>query len=457
MARDLFGFCGTLIENQFRVDRAAGEGGLSVVYSGAHLGLNERIAIKCLKLTSAPTTADVEAFTHRFRDEARIAYRLSQGNLDIVRSVAAGTAVAPSTGAIVPYMILEWLDGRSLAQDFMQRRSQQMRGRTIDETIALLDPAARALAYAHEQGVIHRDVKPGNLFLAQTRAGERMKVLDFGLAKVVTENALGIIPSVQTFGTMTVACSPAYGAPEQMTPSAGTVGPWTDVYSFALVMLEMLRDARVRTGEGIAQCAVQALAPDYPVTCHALGISVRPQVEVALARAVAIDIAMRPKTMGELWDLVVRAAGRSIPPKMSTPQPAPPDEQRTVWDPRAGPEAFESTAAFGSSHPPPALNQTALMLDAPPRVSPAASTRGVELPPGATPGGTLPLAHSPTIPSQPPPSLAPAPAPAPAPTPAPAPAPAPNSGAILGVLAFALVALAAIAFIVYRVVLARHG
>ena len=406
MAGDPFGLCGQVIEAQFRVDHPIGEGGFSLVYKGLHLGLDEWVAIKCLKLQSNLDTEMIESFAKRFKDESRIAYRLSQGNLDIVRSIPAGTTVAPTTGALLPYMVLEWLDGCSLASDFRQRRLHGFMGRTLDEVIELFEPAALAIAYAHEQGVVHRDVKPGNLFLARTRAGTtRLKVLDFGLAKIVGESELGIVPSVQTVGAHTIVCSPAYGAPEQFDPAVGKIGPWTDVYALGLVLLEALRDKKVRTGDGLAQCAVQALDAAQTPTCHALGIRVRPQVEVVLARALAVDIATRPASAGELWQILKRAATRGVesrrPPSATpsgTPRPdAPPVDLATMWDPRGAPVARTPQPP---PHPKSALdpfNATALMLDAPQRpIVPA----------------TLPLAHSPTIPiSYPPPPPPPPPPP----------------------------------------------
>ena len=115
-AADPFGLVGQVLDGQFRVDQLVGEGGFSAVYRGHHQGLNEPIAIKCLKLPAALGTSLVDTFVQRFRDESRILYRLSQGNLHVVRSIAAGTTQAPATGALVPYMVLEWLEGRSLAE-----------------------------------------------------------------------------------------------------------------------------------------------------------------------------------------------------------------------------------------------------------------------------------------------------------------------------------------------------
>jgi eukaryotic-like serine/threonine-protein kinase len=400
MRGDVFGLSGQVIEGQFRVERPIGEGGFSLVYRGQHLGLDEAVAIKCLKLNTFPDTATIESFSRRFRDESRIAYRLSQGNLDIVRSITAGTTVAPTTGALVPYMVLEWLDGCALGVDFRQRRANGMSGRSIEEVIELFEPAAAAVAYAHAQGVVHRDLKPGNLYLARTRAGTRLKVLDFGLAKMMVDGDIGFAPTAETLGTQTIVCSFPYGAPEQFDPRIGAIGAWTDVYSFALLILEALRDKRVRSGEGLAQCAVQAVSRDYSMTCHALGIRVAPQVEVALARAVAIDPGTRQKNAGELWDQLKSAIATSSRRRI-TEAPATIDVNvATVWDPR-GAAMLDPPAPSAPPRPSMPFEGTAIMLDAPSRPSPLASTAQA---PASQSAYAPRYAASPPAPSHPPPS-----------------------------------------------------
>jgi serine/threonine-protein kinase len=299
-ASDPFGLVGQVLDGQFRVDKLVGEGGFSAVYRGHHQGLDEPIAIKCLKLPAALGTSLVDTFVQRFRDESRILYRLSQGNLNVVRSIAAGTTQAPATGALVPYMVLEWLDGRSVQSDFTVRRTSGEKGRSIEAVVRLFDSAADGLAYAHMQGVAHRDLNPGNLFLANTHHGVKMKVLDFGVAKLMHDGALDMGPRAQTVGQIKIF-APAYGAPEQFDDRIGAVGSASDVYSFALILLEALRDRNVVEGTHLGEFAQTTCDPERRPTPRALGIDVPDEIEQAFARAVALDPARRWHNAGDFW------------------------------------------------------------------------------------------------------------------------------------------------------------
>jgi serine/threonine-protein kinase len=303
---DPFGLVGQVLDGQFRVDGYVGEGGFSVVYRGTHVGLSEPIAIKCLKLPAALGSALVESFVRRFRDESRLHYKLSQGNLHIVRAIASGTIIAPTTSALVPYTVLEWLEGRSLADEFVDRRVRGFRGRPLQEVVRLLDSAVDAVAYAHAQGVVHRDLNPGNLFLAQTPSGLRLKVLDFGVAKILADSALAMSPSARTVGNVRMF-APAYGAPEQFDETVGAIGPWTDVYALALVALEALTDRTVMEGEHLGEFALKALDGVNRPTPRSVGAAVGDDVEAVMARAVAISPASRPRDAGEFWGMLKHA------------------------------------------------------------------------------------------------------------------------------------------------------
>jgi len=325
--RDFFGFVGDVIESQYRVDEVIGEGGFSVVYRGHHMGLDEPVAIKCLKMPAGLTPGMVDAVVERFQAESRIMYRLSQGSLNIVRSISSGTAQSKVTGTLVPYMVLEWLQGVSLFQDLKERRARRMIGRTLQETIRLLDPAAMALDYAHAQGVVHRDLKPGNIFLAETRDGIRSKVLDFGLAKVLSDDAIGLGPAQHTM-SQGIFCSLSYGAPEQFDPQRGPVGPWTDVYSFAFVILEVLTDKKVRPAETMVDAARKALNANADLSATAMGCELPPRIEELLVRAVKVDKTERPPDMHALWGQIKRIVKEegikvTLPATYNGPESAP--------------------------------------------------------------------------------------------------------------------------------------
>jgi serine/threonine protein kinase len=323
---DPFGLVGQVLDGQFRVDRFVGEGGFSIVYQGTHVGLSEPIAVKCLKLPMALGSALVETFVRRFRDESRLHYKLSQGNLHIARSIASGTTMSPATSALVPYAVLEWLEGRSMADEFLARRGRGASGRPLQEVVRLFDSAVDALAYAHSQGVVHRDLNPGNFFLAQTPAGPKLKVLDFGVAKVLADSALAMGPSARTLGNIRMF-APAYGAPEQFDDRLGAVGPWTDVYSLALVLLEAMTDRGVVEGEHLGEFATKALDEVNRPSPRTLGVAVGDGVQDVFVRALALRPGDRPGDAGELWGMLKHAirsdsdSGR--PPRAATPAAKP--------------------------------------------------------------------------------------------------------------------------------------
>ncbi|AKU99259.1 serine/threonine protein kinase [Labilithrix luteola] len=386
---DPFGLVGQVLDGQFRVDRLVGEGGFSVVYKGHHQGLNEPIAVKCLKLPVALGTNLVEAFVQRFRDESRILYRLSQGNLHIVRSIAAGTTQAPATGALVPYMVLEWLEGRSLQNDFTVRRTTGQSGRPLDETIKLFETAADALGFAHAQGVVHRDVNAGNLFLSITAQGIKTKVLDFGVAKIMHDSALNLGPRAQTMGQLRIF-APAYGAPEQFDDRIGPVGAWSDVYSLALIMLEAMRDRPVNEGANLGAFAQIAIDASRRPTPRALGINVPDEVEAAFARATALDPRQRWQTATEFWKALTigmnvaserkfEKAARETPP-LASPQHQP-------QAPR-GKELQRTMPLASSSLVRPGAPTVRAVTQRPPPVAGTGTTPGV--PPVRTGSGSLP-------------------------------------------------------------------
>jgi class 3 adenylate cyclase len=164
--------------------------------------------------------------------------------------------------------------------------------------IELLAPAAAALAAAHTLGVAHRDIKPANLFLARIGGARTVKVLDFGIAKVLSENVGATL--AQTGGQMR-AFSPQYAAPEQFDPGVGATGPWTDVYSFALVLLEAASKRPAYTGENPMQLYFLASDPRERPSFASCGVTASAQIETVIRRALAPDPRQRYPSLGEMW------------------------------------------------------------------------------------------------------------------------------------------------------------
>jgi serine/threonine-protein kinase len=303
--QDPFGLVGTTLEGQYRIDQVVGEGGFGVVYRGWHVALEQPIAVKALKVL-ADDRAVQDALFAKFKDEAKLLYTLSQASLHIVRSMDFGAVTSP-TGLWAPYMVLEWLAGRSLADDLTERRRRGHRGRSLDEALALLEPAAEGLAIAHHRRVAHRDIKPANFFLLDGDEGPRVKVLDFGIAKIIRD---GEGPGTRSpFASFTWL----YAAPEQLDPRLGQSGLATDVYSFALLLTELLTDRVPTDGRDVVSLLKAAVDPTVRPTPRHRGAIVPDAVEVVCRRALAVDPKARFATIGELWGALTAARRPAMP------------------------------------------------------------------------------------------------------------------------------------------------
>lgn len=351
MAQDPFSLIGRVLDGNYRIDSLAGEGSFGVVYKAFHLQFEQPVAVKCLKIPDELLPAEREGFLRRFREEGRLQFQLSQGTFGVVRSIALGDATMPS-GLWAPYVVLEWLAGRPLSQVLHERYLKGMQGRPLSEVIEWLELPARALAYAHENRVTHRDIKPGNLFVTPpSGAGQppNLRVLDFGIAKVLQEGG----ERLGGTGNTTCFCfTPAYGAPEQFDSTLGSSGPWTDVYSFALVAVEMLTDRRVASGSDI-EMAASALNFSVRPTPRNRGAVVSDAVEHVFFRALSVDPSVRYPHLGAFWSALQQAAQLNQPLPAGPPSTVehsisatsvPPTVEHSVSSP-TGPVPTSATAA----------------------------------------------------------------------------------------------------------------
>lgn len=270
---------GEILAGKYRVEGVLGEGAHGVVVAAHHVELDERFAIKFLRKQSAGDAALVE----RFLREARAAVRLK--NEHVVRVQDVGKLESG-----VPYIVMEFLDGKDLDAVLAER------GRLpVVEGVGYLLEACEAIAEAHGIGLVHRDLKLSNLFLANRSDGSTVvKVLDFGIAKWKTQD-----PSAKRLTTDQIGMgSPLYVAPEQIA-DARSADARADIWSLGVILHEMLTGAPpfdAPTVEGVLAAVMTrepprltAVVPDAP-----------PALEAALLACLKKDPTLRTATVAEL-------------------------------------------------------------------------------------------------------------------------------------------------------------
>jgi len=276
--RDVYGIVGTTQDRVFRIERAVGEGGFSVIYRALHTGFDAPVALKCLRLPEA-APIDQRTIVQTFREEAQLLFRLSCSVPEVVRPLHVGTLAVP--GKVVPYLALEWLEGQSFDAILAARTAHGQAPMGIVKLVKLLTPVARALAKAHRfpcptgrVAVVHCDVKPENIVVCETPGECSVRLVDFGIAAVVScaRNA------VRGTRVAPYAFTPPYGAPEQWVPARfGDAGPHTDVWGLAMTMVEALAGRRPVDGP-IEQMRQRVLDPNVRPTPRTLGVTVSSEI-----------------------------------------------------------------------------------------------------------------------------------------------------------------------------------
>lgn len=314
MAEDAFGIVGTVIASAYHVESVVAEGGFGTVYRAHHGGFRAPVALKCLRLPPGIVHEARQHFLDSFRAEAELLFRLSASIPNVVRPlhVDAFTAV---DGRLVPYMVLEWLEGHTLDALIRKRNQEGQAPLPLKKAVRLLTPVARALERAHNfrgpdgpVSIVHRDIKPENIFVANVAGEEIVKILDFGIGKaksiasqVVGRVSQGASPGIATF-------TPAYGSPEQWAPKRyGQTGPWTDVWGLALSLSETLVGHPLIDGDPAAIMGT-VLDPNRRPTPGSEGVIVSDEVERVFEKALAVDPRQRYADAGVFWNELLAAA-----------------------------------------------------------------------------------------------------------------------------------------------------
>ena len=209
---------------RYHILEQLGEGGMATVYKAFDTRLEADVAVKVIRTEQlAPNV--LERALKRFEREAKALARLTHAN--IVKVIDYGEYEGH------PYLVMPYLPGGTLKECLAQGRM------AWQEAVRLLLPIARALGYAHQEGMIHRDVKPSNILI--TRSGDPM-LTDFGVAKILDEEA-----TVDLTGTSATVGTPEYMAPEQVT--AKSVDHRADIYALGIVFYEMVTGRKPFTAD----------------------------------------------------------------------------------------------------------------------------------------------------------------------------------------------------------------
>jgi eukaryotic-like serine/threonine-protein kinase len=299
--RDPFELVGTTVAGKYRVERVVEETGMSVVYRAVHRVWRRPVALKAFKAQSFDEEARRQLL-ESFVREGAILTELSERTAAVCQARDVASLVT-ARGEWVPYMVLEWLDGEPLDTLLERERSEGTPPRTVERAMRMLEPIARALAVAHDRGIVHRDVKPGNICVladGAARGTTPMKLYDFGIATSMVDVGASQAP-VSSF-------TPAYAAPEQYSSEYGAIGPSTDVFALALVFLEMVTGEEGLCGSSLDELRARACDPVNRPTPRGPWVRVGDSIERVLAQALALRPEDRFGHAGDFWAALTRAA-----------------------------------------------------------------------------------------------------------------------------------------------------
>ncbi len=379
---------------RYQLVRVLGQGSMGVVHEAVDPQLGRTVAIKTVLRAHLLDDETSGEYIARFQREARAAGRLQHPHIVTVFDFGDETDVS--------YIVMEYVRGRELAQAFTAGERFE-----LGEIVRIMGQLLDALAYAHAQGVVHRDVKPANVMLDEHG---NVKLTDFGVARVTDASMDRTLP-----GTM--VGTPSYMSPEQIRGEA--VGSRTDLFAAGVVLYQFLTGKRPFSGGGAIEVQRKILQ-DAPVKPSAANAEIPAVFDAVIKRALAKNPDDRYESAGAFAD-ALRAALAKSGGRGRGAAHAPPDAPASTSRPATrGRTVADIDVPMGD--------------DAPPAASPAATSRRLLLAGGLFGavglGGwwmlsTRQAGPSPDVAPVPVPAPVPAPAPPPTPVAPPAPAPAP--------------------------------
>ncbi len=271
-----------LLGDRYELDGVVGRGGMAEVYRAHDIRLDRVVAIKTLRIDLARD----QTFQARFRREAQSAASLNHP--DIVAVYDTGEDMA--TGLPVPYIVMEYVDGRTV-RDLLQADHRLLPERALE----IIDGVLAALDYSHQSGIVHRDIKPGNVMV--TRNGD-IKVMDFGIARAMSDNQATMTQTAQVIGTA------QYLSPEQARGER--VDARSDLYSTGCLMYELLTGRPPFTGDSPVAIAYQHVR-ENPVPPSVVDPEVPHWADAIVLKAMAKDRNDRYQSAAEMRMDIQRA------------------------------------------------------------------------------------------------------------------------------------------------------
>lgn len=265
---------GTTVAGRYRIQEMIGAGAMSAVFRAEHLGLHSAVALKVLRRKFVHDAASVERLMREARGTAVVRHP------NVVEVHDAGV-----DGNGTPYLEMELLRGRPV--DALTRSGPL----DVEQALSIARGALDGLAAAHARGLVHRDVKPANLFLAQEAGGETVKVLDFGFAKL--DNAQSLTLPGQRLGT------PSFMSPEQLS-DPGSVDARADVYSLGATLFHLLTGSVVVDGDAIALVFARIMKGDIERHPRALRPELPRWLDAVVARALEHEASRRFQSAREM-------------------------------------------------------------------------------------------------------------------------------------------------------------
>ena len=306
---------GDLLAGRYRLVRFIARGGMGEVYEAEDLELKERVALKTVRWDVALDALAIE----RFKREIQLARKVTHPNVCRIFDVSHHREEGAAEPTI--FLTMELLPGETLSQR-LRRAGPMLPG----EALLIASQIAEALHAAHRVGVVHRDLKPGNVVLVEGRGGTadpRAVVTDFGLARLdAADPSAG--QNLTLTGAAGIVGTPAYLAPEQV--DGGEITAATDLFAFGIVLYEMLTGTVPFLGENALSTAVKRLKEvPVPPRVHAPGLD--PRWEAAILRCLDRDPAARFATAPEVIRALDQPLESATLMTAMTPRLVPPPSQ----------------------------------------------------------------------------------------------------------------------------------